>query len=72
MVKERKRQTLNEEFMYLDSTSSFYQMFTDKHLLHVEKLAIRLSGECNAGTTHSNKKYWFKDLSNEASIRRPG
>ena len=37
VVKEQERQTLNEEFMYLDSTSSFHQMFTDKHLLDVEK-----------------------------------
>ena len=48
--------------MYLDSTSSFHQMFTDKHLLDVEKVAIRLRGECNAGTTHSNEKGWFKDI----------
>ena len=54
MVKKRERRTLNEEFMYLDSTSSFYQMFTDKHLLDVEKVAIRLRGECNASTTNSN------------------
>ena len=62
VVKERERQTLNEDFMYLDSTSSFHHMFTDKHLLDVEKVAIRLRGECNAGTTHSNEKWWFKDL----------
>ena len=62
MVKERERQTQNEDFMYLDSTSSFHRIFTDKHLLDVEKVAIRLRGECNAGTTHSNEKGWFKDL----------
>ena len=62
VVKERERQTLNEDFMYLYSTSSFHQMFTYKHLLDVEKVAIRLWGECNAGTTHSNEKGWFKDL----------
>ena len=50
VVKERERQTLNEEFVYLDSTSIFHQMFTDKHLLGVEKVAIRLRGECIALT----------------------
>ena len=62
VVKERERQTLNEDFMYLDSTSIFHQMFADKNILDVEKVAIRLRGECNAGTTHSNEKWWFKDL----------
>ena len=37
-------------------------MFTYKHLWDVEKVAIRLRGECNAGATHSNEKVWFKDL----------
>ena len=62
VVKECERQTLNEDFMYLDSTSSFHQMFTDKHLLDMEKVAIRLRGEYNAGMTHSNEKGWFKDI----------
>ena len=62
VIKERERQTLNEDFMYLDITSSFYHIFPYKHLLDVEKVAIMLRGECNACTTHSNDERWFKGL----------
>ena len=53
------RETLHEDRCYLDSCSSFHQVFTRKHLSDVTKMMTRLKGDCNTGTTYSSLKGWW-------------
>ena len=54
--KQQRRETLKPSYLYLDSMSSFNQMFEDKHLLDVKEVGVTLRGKCNAGTIFSNEK----------------
>jgi hypothetical protein len=56
------RKTLNPHRLYLDSTSSFHQVFTDKHLDHLKMAVVTLHADCNAGNNFATKKGWFQDL----------
>ena len=51
---------LDEDKAYLDTTSSFHQARTTKHLSGVQKVSNILRGSCNAGTTFSDEKGWCK------------
>ena len=42
-----KRKTLDPNKLYLDSTSSFHQMFTEQHLEDIKKSDVTLRGHCN-------------------------
>jgi hypothetical protein len=42
--------TLNPCCLYLDSTSSFHQVFTKEHLNYLNTAGITLRANCNAGT----------------------
>ena len=53
------RRTLSPDRLYLNTCSSFHMCFTRKHMREVEALSKQLSGDCNAETTHSNKKGWL-------------
>ncbi len=56
-VKEQqRRETLKPSYLYLDSMSSFNQMFVEKHLNDVKEVGVTLCGKCNGGTVFSNKK----------------
>ena len=50
------RKTLKEHFVYLDSTSSFNQVFKEEHLDEVKKVSTSLRAHCNAGTSHADEK----------------
>ena len=50
-----KRKTLDPNKLYLDSTSSFHQMFTKQHLEDIKKSDVTLRGHYNAGTSFSDK-----------------
>ena len=50
------QETLHEDRCYLDSYSSFHQVFTRKYLSDITRMMTRLKGNCNAGTTYSNLK----------------
>ena len=54
------RAKLDEDKIYLDTCSSYNQMFTRKHLSNVSDSEYSLTGSCNAGTTVSKKKGWYK------------
>jgi hypothetical protein len=54
--------TLNPHRLYLDSTSSSHQVFTDEHLDHLKTAGVTLRADCNAGTNFATKKGWFQDL----------
>ena len=56
------RRTLDPNKLYLDSTSSFHQMFTDEHLEDIKQVEVVLSGHCNAGTSFSDEKGVYLDL----------
>ena len=49
---------LNPDRLYLESTSSFHQMFDAKNLDGVKTVNTILRGGCNIGTTLSNEKGW--------------
>ena len=49
---------IDENRVYLDSSSSFHQIFTKKHLRDVKTTITRLKGYCNAITTYSKRKGW--------------
>ena len=57
-----EREQINLDQLYLDSTSSFHQMFNSKHLDGVKNVSTVLYGSCNVGTTFSNEKGWYKGL----------
>ena len=56
------RRTLDPNKLYLDSTSSFHQMFTDEHLDEIKQVEVVLRGHCNAGTSFSDEKGPYLDL----------
>jgi hypothetical protein len=53
------RKTINLHCFYLDSTSSFHQVFTGEHLNHPKLAGVTLCTDCNAGTIFANKKGWY-------------
>jgi hypothetical protein len=54
--------TLNPQRLYLDSTSSFYQVFMDKHLDNLRLARATLCADCNADTNFATKKDWYCNL----------
>ena len=57
-----ERKYLNTDHLYLDKTSYFHHMFDASHLDNVKKCSTILCGSCNAGTTFSDEKVWYKGL----------
>ena len=53
-----ERKQLNPDHLYLDSTSSFHQMFDVSHLDDVRKVSTILRVSCNVNTTFSDEKGW--------------
>ena len=51
-----QRPTLNPNYLYLDSCSAFTQLFTEDHILDLEKVRIYLRAGCNAGTSTSDEQ----------------
>jgi hypothetical protein len=56
------RKTLDPQRLYLDSTLSIYQVFTDKHLDNLWLAGAILHADCKAGTNFSTEKGWYRDL----------
>jgi hypothetical protein len=56
------RKTLDPQQLYLDSTSSFHQVFTEEHLDNLRLAGTTLRADCNAGTNFATKKGWYRDL----------
>jgi len=56
------RKTLNPQMLYLDSTSSFHQVFTEEHLDNLQPAGTTLRTDCNASTNYATKKGWHRDL----------
>jgi hypothetical protein len=50
------RKTLDPQQLYLDSTSSFHQVFRDKHLDNLRLAGATLCPDCNASTNFATKK----------------
>ena len=48
--------TLNPNYFYLDSGSSFYQIFSEELIKDLEKVSITLRAGCNPGSSYSDKK----------------
>lgn len=48
--------TLSPNELYLDTCSLFHMCLTRKQMRQVEEVSLKLSGDCNAGTTHSIKR----------------
>ena len=48
-------QTLNPHYLYLDSCSTFNQVFTNNHILDLGKVKISLRARCNASTSNNQK-----------------
>ena len=58
------RKTLDPQRLYLDSTSSFHQVFTEEHVDDLRLAGLRLAGVtlcagCNAGINFATKKGWY-------------
>ena len=51
-----QRQTLNPHYLYLDSCSTFKQVFTANHISDLERVRISLRAGCNTGTSTSDGK----------------
>jgi hypothetical protein len=56
------RKTLDPQRLYLNSTSSFHQVFTEEHLDYLHLAEATLHADCNAGTNFATKKGWYRDL----------
>ncbi len=56
------RKTLDPQRLYLDSTSSFRQVFTKEHLDNRCLTGATLRADCYAGTNFATKKGWYRDL----------
>jgi hypothetical protein len=56
------RKTLDPQRLYLDSTSSFHQVFTEEHLDNLRLAGATLRANCNASTHFATKKGWYRDL----------
>jgi len=52
-------ETLHEDSYYLDSCSSFHQVFTQNHLSDITMMMLCLKDDCNTGTTYSNLNGWW-------------
>ncbi len=63
MINQHKQhETLKPTYLYLDSMSSFYQVFSDKYLEEVKEVGVTLCGKCNTGKVFSNKKGMLLDM----------
>ncbi len=63
-VQQHKQQeTLKPTYLYLDSMSSFYQVFSEKYLEEVKEVGITLCGKYNAGVVLSNEKGMLRNIS---------
>jgi hypothetical protein len=58
------RKTPDPQQLYLDSTSSFHQVFTEEHLDNLWLAGATLRTNCNAGTNFATKEGWYHDLFN--------
>ena len=47
----RKRQTLNPNYAYLDTCSTYHQVINKHHVTDVRESKRLLRGQCNAGTS---------------------
>jgi hypothetical protein len=56
------RKTLDPQQLYLDSTSSFHQVFTEEDLDNLRLAGATLRADCNAGTNFAPKKGWYRNL----------
>ncbi len=59
---QQRRKTLKQSYLYLDSMSSFNQMFVDRHLDDVKEVGVTLRGKCNAGAIFSKEKGMLLDM----------
>ena len=58
------RKTLKPSYLYLDSTSSFHQMFTSKNMSNIRCVSTTLRGKCNGDVSHSDEKGDVLDMFN--------
>ncbi len=58
------RNTLDPHRLYLDSTSSLHQVFTEEHLDNLCFAGATLRADCNAGANFATKKGWYRNLFN--------
>jgi hypothetical protein len=63
------RKTLDPQWLYLDSTSSFHQVFTEEHLDNLRLAGATLHADCNAGTNFVTKKAWYCNLFDVRLVR---
>ena len=56
------RNTLDPHRLYLNSTSSFHQVFTEEHLDNLRLAGATLRATCNTGANFATKKGWYRDL----------
>jgi hypothetical protein len=56
------QKTLDPCWLYLNSTSSFHQVFMEEHLDNLLLTGATLRANCNAGTNFATKKGWHRDL----------
>ena len=56
------RKTLDPQQLYLNSTSSFHQVFTKEHLDSFWLAGVTLHADCNVGTDFATKKGWYRNL----------
>ena len=57
MVTEQcARKTLKPSYIYLYSSSSFYQMFCKKYMTDMKQVYVALYSKCNGGKSHSDEK----------------
>ena len=60
--KHQAHKTLKPSYIYLDSTSSFHQMFCVSYMSDVQQVDIALRGKCSAGEMHSDEKGYVLDM----------
>ncbi len=63
------RKTLDLQRLYLNSTSSFHQIFTEEHLDNLRLAGATLRANCNAGNNFATKKGWYRNLFNLWLVR---
>ncbi len=56
------RKTLDPHWLYLASTSSFHQVFTEERLDSLWLAGATLHANCNTGTNFATKNGWYHDL----------
>jgi hypothetical protein len=54
--------TLDPQWLYLNSTSSFHQVFMEEHMNNLCLAGATFCANCNAGTNFATKKGWYRDL----------